>query len=281
MAARDIIVESIKVSDIFVMANRRPVSDEAVQALAVSIKGIGIQHPITVRFVHHYVDPVEGELDGAYVLVAGRHRLEAARSLSMEHINCTVVRWDERQSRKWEIAENLHRSDLTELQRKEQIAEWIAIEEAEASDGVSAQVAPKPQGGRPSGGVNAASRELGIERTEAQRAVKIASISEEAKQAIVDANLDENQSVLMKVARAPSDEQVAVVSEIVEARALKTDQDIKNRAAQDVAELFATHIPADVWDMLKASIKTADNVNLILSAFNNLVGNSIMDRRHG
>jgi hypothetical protein len=45
---------------------------------------------------------------------------------------------------------------------------------------------PKPK----EGGINAASRDLGIERKEAQRAVKIAGLSDEAKQAARDVGLN-------------------------------------------------------------------------------------------
>jgi hypothetical protein len=68
----------------------------------------------------------DGFRTDAWEIVAGRHRVEAVRSLG------------------W-----------TEIRKKEE---------------VSAQVEPKPRGGRPAGGINAAVRELGIDRTEAQRA---------------------------------------------------------------------------------------------------------------
>ncbi len=70
-----------------------------------------------------------------------------------------------------EISENLHRAELTQLQRDEQIARWMELTDAKR---VSAQLVQKPQGGRPEGGVSAASRDLGIERMDAQRAVKVA-----------------------------------------------------------------------------------------------------------
>lgn len=63
------------------------------------------------------------------------------------------------------LSENLHRSDPSKLERDEQVAEWIRITER-----VSAQVAAKPQGGRPEGGVRAASRELGIDEDDGHRA---------------------------------------------------------------------------------------------------------------
>jgi hypothetical protein len=68
-------------------------------------------------------------------------------------------RWDP-----YVIVENLDRAELTVQQRAEHIAEWIEL----CEERVSAQPAPKPQGGRPESGINAAVRELGIERTDAQ-----------------------------------------------------------------------------------------------------------------
>jgi ParB family chromosome partitioning protein len=139
------------------------------------------------------------------------NRLEAARSLNLTHVECVVVRWDDRQARMWEIAENLHRADLTELQRKEQIAEWIALKEVDHSAQFAPNVSRREdgRGHRREGGINAAARDLGIDRTEAQRAVKVAGISERAKQAARDARLDNNQSALLKIARAAPEQQEA------------------------------------------------------------------------
>jgi hypothetical protein len=68
-----------------------------------------------------------------------------------------------------QIIGNLHRVDLTKLERAEQIAEWVRLTELK-----SVQLAPKsktetdPQGsGRHESGINAAVRELGNDRTEA------------------------------------------------------------------------------------------------------------------
>ena len=74
--------------------------------------------------------------------------------------------------RLWEIAENLHRCELTVLERSEHIAEWVRLTE-EKQAAVSAQLAPKLSArgrsgeGRPESGINAAVRELGVERTQA------------------------------------------------------------------------------------------------------------------
>ncbi len=81
-------------------------------------------------------------------------------------------------------------------ERADYIAEWLRL----TGEVISAQVEPKMARGRPPSGVNAASRELGIKRAEAQRAGKIASIRPEARAAAKAAGLDDNQSVLLKVA---------------------------------------------------------------------------------
>lgn len=250
--------------DGIIIGDRREVDPKTVRYLAASIKDVGLQHPITVRKVGDDVH-----------LVAGRHRLEAVKATGAQTIQAHVVRWSKDRARMWEISENLHRAELSKIERADQIEEWRALR----AKGVQVEH-PSPNTQPHDVGVSATADELGVSRFEVMRARTIASLSDEAREAAADAGLENNQSVLLQVAARPKEEQAAAVAEIAAARALKTEQDIKNRAAQDVAELFATHIPADVWDMLKASIKTADNVNLILAAFNNLVGNSIMDRRH-
>lgn len=89
------------------------------------------------------------------------------------------------------------------LQRNEQIAEWIRLTEAQTADAEKpAQLAPVSKGGRgKTAGINAASRELGIERKEAQRAIKIDGIAPAAKEAARAAGLENNQSALLKVAQ--------------------------------------------------------------------------------
>ena len=118
------------------------------------------------------------------------------------------------EARKWEISENLHRADLTALERADQTAEWIELTNQERKD-KPAQLGPvSKKGGRGNtGGVNAAVRELDIKRTQAQRAVKIATISSKAKAAIREApSIRNNQSALLRIASLPADKQLAAVS---------------------------------------------------------------------
>jgi hypothetical protein len=103
----------------------------------------------------------------------------------------------------------LHRAELTALERSEQIAEWARITESISG----ATCATKPGAGQGSkGGVRAASRELGLDRTEVQRSIKIAGLSAEAKEAARDVGLDDNRSALLKAARVAPERQADVRS---------------------------------------------------------------------
>jgi ParB-like chromosome segregation protein Spo0J len=98
---------------------RRPVDPSAVRMLAQSISEIGLQTPICIH------DSGDG-----YVLIAGRHRLEAFRKLGKEHIPAVISKLTKLEAELWEIDENLCRSDLTPAQEAIAIARRKEIYEA-------------------------------------------------------------------------------------------------------------------------------------------------------
>lgn len=189
----------LALDEIEIAEGRREINAAAVKRLADSIEQVGLRHPITVRR--------RGE---GYVLIAGRHRIEAFRKLGREHIPSLIVSMTNDQARLWEIAENLHRAELTKLERDDNIAEWIKITER-ASKSQSESLRADGRGGRPSGIENAA-RELGIERQDAHRAVKVSTLSDEAKDAARETGLDNNRSALLDAAsKGTVAEQVAEI----------------------------------------------------------------------
>lgn len=185
---------------------RKGLSEETVIKIMESIKTVGgLLNPIAIRYVDGLL--IDGdEVDGVPVLVAGRHRLEAMKRLGESHIDCLIFE-DDVKARKWEISENLHRSDLTKLERDQHVAEWIRLTEGvvdNASQVVTKSKSEKnPKGaGRHSEGINAASRELGINRMDAHRAVAVASIPDPIVESIKEYGLDDNRGVLVQVGRA-------------------------------------------------------------------------------
>lgn len=167
------------------VGERRELDSKTVKRLAESIDKIGLRHPITVI--------KRGE---RYRLVAGLHRMEACRKLGREHVMATIVSMTNADARLWEIAENLHRAELTKLERSNQTEEWRSLTQDEVRK-VSAPIG----GHQPDDmGFRKTAEHLGISEKEVRNAHKIASLSDEAKEAARDLDLDDNQSALLDAA---------------------------------------------------------------------------------
>jgi len=199
----------LRVDDIEMGPGRRPVQQDAADRLAQSMSDIGLRTPITVRNVQ-----------GRIVLVAGAHRLAAAKKLGWSEIACySAASMTDDDARLWEISENLHRSELTALERDELFAEYVRLGDARAKTAGATCTSSLPDGRKkgpqhmPSG-INAAARELGIEGTAAKRAIKVASLSPEAKEAARELGLDDNRSALLKAASAAPDKQAEAIRDI-------------------------------------------------------------------
>lgn len=122
---------SIRVDGIHIGERHRTLSDDACERLVSSMKEIGLRQPISIRIVDSMV--IDGDVvDGVPVLVAGRHRLEAAKRLGWSHIDCIEVDDDALRAELWEIDENLIRAELTPAQQAEHLARrkevWEALE---------------------------------------------------------------------------------------------------------------------------------------------------------
>jgi ParB family chromosome partitioning protein len=169
----------------------------------------------------------------------------------MDEIPVVAETGSELEARLWEIAENLHRAELTALERAEHISLWIRLRGESGEDrpcgqaddklgqvgsvselDEAAQAAPPPaQGGRGrEGGVRAAARELGISRTDAQRAVhRVHRIAPAVREALRDMpEIADNGAELDALAALPAEQQAAAVAAV------------KNGAAPNVRVASAT-----------------------------------------
>ncbi len=212
-------IERLFVEDIDIGNRLRPIDEAAVVALAESMQRLGQLNPISVYCPD----------DNTLLLVTGLHRVEAAKRLGWEEIDAVFVTGNEIERELQEIAENLHRAELTALERDTQIGRWAELTAAKAS-----QVETPLGGTQPSEkGVREVASDLGLDKSDVQRAVKVASISPEAKRAARVAGLDNNRTALLAVANEATPEaQVARVGAISSA---KTAAKAKNRAAATVA----------------------------------------------
>jgi ParB family transcriptional regulator, chromosome partitioning protein len=240
-------------ADIIVADRLRALDRESVERLMESISRIGVKTPISVRS--------SGQ---GWTLVAGRHRLAACIELGINQIPVVAETGSELEARLWEIAENLHRAELTALERAEHISQWIKLrgerragESCDRADDKLDQVGPVSEliparGGRGrEGGVRAAARELGISRTGALRAVqRVDRIAPAVREALRDVpEIADNGVELDALAALPTEQQAAAVAAV------------QNGDAQSVRAAIATsaqptaHEAADADNPLDAILE--------------------------
>jgi ParB-like chromosome segregation protein Spo0J len=128
-------LEDTRLDQIEVRAAHRPLDQATVNSLAVSMSKEGLQNRIVIS-----------DRSGRRTLIAGCHRLEAARKLEWLTIPSYVLSLTEDEERLLEISENLCRAELSRLDRAKQITEWRRLtgkaiaEEAGDSEAVTQPV---------------------------------------------------------------------------------------------------------------------------------------------
>lgn len=88
---------------------RRHFDEDAIAALAESIRSAGLMQPIVVR-------PI-ADRQGHYEIVAGERRFRAATSIALPRIPAVVHEIDDRTAAEWALVENLQREDLNPIER--------------------------------------------------------------------------------------------------------------------------------------------------------------------
>ena len=189
----------VRVADVAIPERWRNINEKALDSLANSMSMIGLQTPISIR-----------AKNGGFRLVAGRHRLEAAKQLGWKYIDAIVTHVGQIDRQLWHEVENLDRVDLTALERAEAVATKAKLAAKWAAQDAH------PGGRQPHDkGVSKAAKSIGVTRDNVRRSNVIADISPAAKAAIVDAGLADKQAALLKIANEPTPEaQVDKVHEL-------------------------------------------------------------------
>ena len=157
----------IAIKKIKVPPGRRKVELEAVEKLAGSMDEVGLANPITV--------------DAGYRLVAGLHRLEAAKLLGWTEVECSVLELDPVQAKIMEIDENLFRTSLSDLElgrllaSRKKLYEELHPEKRHGGDRRSAAVKPPNcRDGQVKSFAEDAAERLGVSPRTVERRVQIA-----------------------------------------------------------------------------------------------------------
>ncbi|HKU25656.1 MAG TPA: ParB N-terminal domain-containing protein [Candidatus Sulfotelmatobacter sp.] len=245
-------VEPTRVAAIVVQSRLRTPSEEAIEEMRKSMESIGLLAPIGVRIIEEM--EVCGEIRcGVPILVYGATRLEAARRIGWEFIDTQIVEADDIDAGLAEIDENLARHELTTDEKKAHVRKRKELWELrQTENGKSLPIFGKAGRGH---------------RGFASETAAATGLSERRV----------NQLLADPKPAAPKPAKVIDYTEVTSSR---IETDVKARAAKEVAEILAEHIPGEFWDGLKANLYSAGATN-VAHAFTNLIGNSVMDRRYG
>lgn len=235
----------VKISEIKKANNRRKVDYTKVDETAESIKLIGLLNPITIT--------------KDMVLIAGAHRLEAAKKLGWTEIESNIVELDGLMAELAEIDENLIRNDLHFVERGENLMRRKAIYE-ELYPETKATGAGGAFRGNQHIEVNAESAPSFIDDTATKAGVSSRVIHEEiqiardltpsAKEVIINANIPKNEA--LKLARLDSQKQEIIASKI-------SDGTYKN-VIEAQREVKRGEIKAELEEMATIEVKTVQGV---------------------
>lgn len=276
----------IHVGFISTLGRLRDIDRDQVASLAESIKEVGLLNPITVyhREIIRNGQPCQG-----FGLIAGAHRLEACKSLGWQEVPAVVVDLDEHHRVIAECDENLCGSKLTAAEQAiftaKRKAAYLALHpETEHGRNQHAGVA---KSATPSFADDQSQKTGVAARTVRQNAERGEKVSPAALALLKGTNLDKG-TYLDKLKSMEPEEQVRKVSEDLKPqkrqqsdtqKAAKIDADVKARAATEVAEMIAEHVPGEWWDAAKANLYASGAKN-IADALSNIIGQSVMDGRY-
>ena len=196
----------LDIARIQVGQRKRKLDEGKVRSLAESFESIGQLQPITVEQCEY----------GNYRMIAGLHRLEAAKLLGWESIEAQEFEGDAVAAELAEIDENLMRNDLTVLEQGEHLArrqELVGFSRGgdRKSDEFQSDIMAlrKTQ--------TEIAQDIGLTERSAQRRMQVArNIVPEVKDAIRDTEIANSTTQLLELARLAPEKQVEVAKGITE-----------------------------------------------------------------
>lgn len=284
---------SIPVARVELGRRLREISEAQVVALMASIGDVGLLNPITVypRKVIEAGISVDG-----YGVVAGAHRLEACKRLGHTEIAAQVVGLTELERQIAECDENLCGTTLTPSERatftRRRKEAYEALHPETRAHVAGAHASNRAQGNASANFAPAFTADTAARTGQSERKVQLdaergSKVCDEAMMLIRGTRLDTGVYLdqIKKLDPAAQVERVTAdlkpkpqkPVDLSGVRRSKIDADVKDRAAREVAEIIAEHVPADLWDGVKANLYAA-GANSVAHALTNITGQSLMDK---
>ena len=190
----------VKISEIKINPGRRDTQQRNIEELARSVAAVGLMNPITITQDN--------------TLIAGLHRLEAAKLLGWTEIECTVSDADGLQAELAEIDENFVRAGLSHrelgdlLLRRKELYEAIHPETRQGQRNGQTVKNDKLTVLQAKPFSEDTADKLGISKRTVERLVQTAAnLTPEAKKIIRDADDKITRGDALKISRLPPDQQ--------------------------------------------------------------------------
>ena len=198
----------IQISEIKVNPGRREADPEGVQEMVDSILELGLLNPITV--------------DQEHTLIAGLHRLEAAKLLGWSEIECTISSLEGLMAELAEVDENVVRKGIPPMEysdlllRRKNVYEALHPETKRGGDRKSEKIKLRPAqfDSNESFLADTAKKTGKAERTIAENIQMAKNITQKAKEIIRDSGTKLTKKEALKLSRLQSDHQKDAASQL-------------------------------------------------------------------
>lgn len=254
----------VSIKEIRIKEGRRSLDTAHVKELAGSIQNLGLLNPVTI--------------DEEKVLIAGLHRLEAAKMLGWSNIDCTVSSLNGLQAELAEIDENFIRSDLSPIEygemllRRKEIYETLhpetkagSAQAAAMNRAIGNNVADKMSATSKSF-VNDTAEKLGVAPRTVRRQIQTArNLTPEAKEIIRDADTKISKKAAMKLSGLEPEQQKEAAA-LLAAKEIRTVEEYtkkketvpETQGAVPVSQLVLQEPPAASLKDVVAELKDPD-----------------------
>lgn len=278
-------LQTLPIDKISKRADARVIDEATVAALADSIANVGLLNPIRVR--------VAGD---GWEVIAGAHRFAAHQHLGLADITADVVTDDDLHAELAMIDENLCRAELSPSDRARQTARraeiYRELHPETAKGGNQGPVGQFVRTEAKAFAIATAALTGTDERSVRRDAERGSKVIEEVLDLIRGTSLDTGTYLDRIKNLSPSEQLRAATRDLAYANKKERDNerskaeatkrnkiqgDVKARAAKEVAEIIAEHVPSEWWDAVKSNLYAAGASN-VAHEFTNITGQSIMDR---
>ena len=233
-------VELVRICDISVSPDRREIKPEALKLQIKSMSEMGLINPITVNAQKE--------------LIAGLHRLEAAKALGWTEIKCSISTFTGIEAKLAEIDENVVRANLTSmelsrsiLKRKELYEELHPETKAGTAQGVAmnralgnnveAKFAPTLEATKPF--YKDTAEKLSMSPRKVKMLAQIGkNLTQEAQNVIQDSGMNVTQQNLYKLSRLAPKAQCKAAKQLVDGTISSVDQFVSG--AEEVKQADAS-----------------------------------------